>query len=501
MSGTNDFQLFATDPTANVLTTANYAADSQRTIGNQPGVARSDFNNKALRQTSIIATVVAQLVADYTNQNVVDDGTTATILANLKASLTSAISQNGYLGPCRAATVGSNITLAGGTPVTLDGVSLNVNDRILVKDQTTGSQNGLYYVSTLGTGSNGTWTRVPDAAQQGQLVAGAAVSVSEGATNAGTVWMLTTAGVITIGTTALAFARKDVGAPGFRNRLINGAMAIDQRNAGAAQTITAAAELAYTVDRWYAYCTGANVTGQRVAGTAPNKFNYLFTGAASVTKIGFAQRIEAANCQDLAGQTATLSVDLDNSLLTTVTWTAWYANTEDTFGTLASPTRTQIATGSFTVNSTLARYSTQISIPSAATTGIEVEFSVGAQTSGTWTIGRAQFEVGSVATAFEYRDVGDELRRCQRYFYAFPIGSVSSGANGTATNTYKYSYAFKQSMRVTPTAVSTGSFVFNNCQITGSALGTDFARMTVIVTATASFDFENNATWNWSAEL
>ena len=46
------------------------------------------------------------------------------------------------------------------------------------------------------------------------------------------------------------------------NRIINGAMNIDQRNAGASQTITAAAALAYTVDRWYAYCTGANVTGQ-----------------------------------------------------------------------------------------------------------------------------------------------------------------------------------------------------------------------------------------------
>ena len=47
-----------------------------------------------------------------------------------------------------------------------------------------------------------------------------------------------------------------------RNRIINGEMLIDQRNAGAAQTITAAAALAYTVDRWYAYCTGANEIGR-----------------------------------------------------------------------------------------------------------------------------------------------------------------------------------------------------------------------------------------------
>ena len=58
---------------------------------------------------------------------------------------------------------------------------------------------------------------------------------------------------------------------GFRNRIINGDMRIDQRNAGASQTFTAAAALAYSVDRFYGYCTGANVTGARVAGTAPNE--------------------------------------------------------------------------------------------------------------------------------------------------------------------------------------------------------------------------------------
>ena len=201
-----------------------------------------------------------------------------------------------------------------------------------------------------------------------------------------------------------------------RNILINGAMAIDQRNAGASQTITAGSALAYTVDRWYAYCTGANATGQRVAGTAPNQFNYRFTGAASVSKIGFAQRIEASNSQHLAGRTATLSVDLANSLLTTITWVASYATTADSFGTIASPTKTQIATGTFTVNSTLTRYATSIAIPAGATTGIEIEFSVGAQTSGTWTIGRVQLEDTPEQTTFEYRSTQHELLLCQRYF-------------------------------------------------------------------------------------
>ena len=254
---------------------------------------------------------------------------------------------------------------------------------------------------------------------------------------------------------------------GLRNRVINGNFYADQRNAGAAQTITAAAALAYTVDRFYAYCTGANVTGQRLAGTAPNAYLYRFTGAASVTNIGFAQRIENLNCQDFAGNTATLSVDLSNSLLTTVTWTAWYANTANTFGTLASPTRTLISTGTFTVTSTLTRYSTNITIPAAATTGIEIELSVGAQISGTWNIGSWQLEFGSVATPFEQRPYGMELALCQRYFFktfqqgtapATNAGSVGAlqfvQTLGASLDQAVGTFRFPVTMRTTPTTVT-----------------------------------------------
>ncbi|MGD0762099.1 MAG: hypothetical protein ABR929_02720 [Roseiarcus sp.] len=240
---------------------------------------------------------------------------------------------------------------------------------------------------------------------------------------------------------------------GFRNRLINGAMAIDQRNNGASQTITAAAALAYTIDRFYAYCTGANVTGQRVSGSTPDQYLYQFSGAASVTAIGFAQRIEAANSFDLAGQTATLSVKLANTLLTTVAWTAYYANSADAFGTLASPTKTQIATGSFTVNSTLTRYSAQIAIPAAATTGVEIVLSVGAQTSGTWTIGEVQFELGQVATPFERRPIGFEIAACQRYYVGYASQFVAIAylsSQGAAA------FNWPVPMRATPTL--TGSW-------------------------------------------
>jgi hypothetical protein len=248
---------------------------------------------------------------------------------------------------------------------------------------------------------------------------------------------------------------------GFKNRIINGAMAIDQRNAGASQTFTAGGALAYSVDRWYGYCTGANVTGQQVAGTyASSLSRYQFTGAASVTAIGFGQRIEQKNSFDLANTTATLSCYISNSLLTTVTWTAYYANSADSFGTLASPTRTQISTGTFTVTSTRTQYSTNISIPSAATTGIEIVFTVGAQTSGTWIIDSVQLEKGSTATSFDYRPYGTELALCQRYFetsydYGQALGATPTNVsytrwsnNGTANALEKW---FRVSKRATPT--------------------------------------------------
>jgi hypothetical protein len=227
---------------------------------------------------------------------------------------------------------------------------------------------------------------------------------------------------------------------GFKNRIINGQMQIAQRATSA--TITAGSTIAAgysTVDRFYVYCTGANVTAAQVAGSGATKNRLQITGAASVTAIGVGQRIESLNSYDLANSTATLSVDLANSLLTTVTWTAFYANTADTFGTLASPTRTQIATGTFTVTSTVTNYNVQISIPAAATTGIEIVLTVGAQISGTFTIGNVQLEKGVTATSFDYRDYGRELMMCQRYFEA--IGALSGGGNfatfgfGTGTST------------------------------------------------------------------
>lgn len=285
---------------------------------------------------------------------------------------------------------------------------------------------------------------------------------------------------------------------GHRNRLMNGAMKIDQRNSGSTQTFTAGGALAYTVDRWYGYCTGANITGARITSGAENR--YRFTGAASNTGVGFGQRIEAANSMDLAGRTCTLSCKLSSSSLTQVTWTAFYANTADTFGTLASPTRTQIASGTFSISSTEAVYNAQVSVPAAATTGIEIVLTGGALlASQTLTIGDVQFEPGGVPTPFEHRMIGAELALCQRYFWS-GYSSIYS-YNGDLGSVPKGMYIqFPVTMRVAPTiAYGTATVATLTNSESTTQIRTNGFIYYVNVTANGSFARENPTTA--SAEL
>ncbi|WP_429129239.1 phage tail protein [Aeromonas veronii] len=99
----------------------------------------------------------------------------------------------------RAATV-ANITLSG--VQTIDGVVLTVGERVLVKDQAAAAQNGIYLVAAQG------WVRSIDADNGTKLSSGARVAVEAGTSNAGSVWYLSTAGTINVGTTALTFVNE-----------------------------------------------------------------------------------------------------------------------------------------------------------------------------------------------------------------------------------------------------------------------------------------------------
>ena len=96
----------------------------------------------------------------------------------------------------------ANISLSS-APAAIDGVTLSSDDRVLVKDQSTGSQNGLYVFN----GSGSAMTRATDADANAEVTSGMFTFVTEGSTNADSGFVLTTDGSITVGSTALAFAQ------------------------------------------------------------------------------------------------------------------------------------------------------------------------------------------------------------------------------------------------------------------------------------------------------
>src|SRR5260370_18677404 len=100
--------------------------------------------------------------------------------------------------PVRVATTGSGIALSG--LQTIDGVALSVGDRVLAKDQTDATTNGIYNAQT------STWTRAIDANNNSQFAQGLMVAVAGGAVNANGLFRLTTANPITLGTSALTWS-------------------------------------------------------------------------------------------------------------------------------------------------------------------------------------------------------------------------------------------------------------------------------------------------------
>lgn len=99
--------------------------------------------------------------------------------------------------PCVVATT-ANITLSG--TQTIDGVAVVADDRVLVKNQTTGADNGIYIVAA------STWTRATDFNGANDVKKGTLIYVHSGSTNIG-LWRITTSDPITIGTTSLSFTK------------------------------------------------------------------------------------------------------------------------------------------------------------------------------------------------------------------------------------------------------------------------------------------------------
>ena len=280
-----------------------------------------------------------------------------------------------------------------------------------------------------------------------------------------------------------------------KSRIINGAMVIDQRNAGASVT---GADANYAVDRYQMYLsnsTGSKGNMQQNQGsvTPPVGFtNYLgftTTSAYSVgTLDGYAlqQRIEGYNMADFGWGTANAK---------TVTLSFWaYSSLTGTFGGAIANGGANYAYP-FSYSIPVANTWTQISVTIAGATsgtwlttngiGAFVSFSLGtgttySGTAGAWTgsfkisatgatsvvgtngatfyITGCQLEVGSSATGFEYRQYQQELALCQRYYYKIINGSGNSRVlSGYITTTTQAIHVLNMpvSMRTSPTALET----------------------------------------------
>ena len=284
---------------------------------------------------------------------------------------------------------------------------------------------------------------------------------------------------------------------GFKNRIINGDMRIDQRNAGAAVTMTTTG--VFPVDRWQCYEESDGVmTAQQVSDAPAGFLNSIkFTTTTADGSITGAERvyaiqvIEANNIIDLAWGTASAK---------TVTVSFWVKSSlTGTFGgslrgTLNYPfSYTIISANTWEQKSVTIAGPTTGTWPTNNTGGITLAFAMGigpvlSGGGGAWTTSNfiaplgavavistlnatfqvtgVQFEVGSTATSFDVRPYGTELQLCQRYFVSdtfYAQGYMTSG------NDYSIMIQHPVTMRAGPTrTLGTQNFFVN---VTSVVLG------------------------------
>jgi hypothetical protein len=272
---------------------------------------------------------------------------------------------------------------------------------------------------------------------------------------------------------------------GFKNRIINGAMTIDQRNAGASVT-PAANEV--TLDRWYALMSAASKYSVQQSATAPAGFkNSLIVTSTSAYSVGASdafnllQSIEGLNISDLGWGTA------DAQAVTLSFWVR--SSLTGTFGgVLQNENNTRSYPFSYTISTANTYEYKTIAIVGDTTgtwlttngLGIKVRFSLGAGatvsgTAGAWSgsdfrsatgatsvvgtsgatffVTGVQLEKGSVATPFEFRSIGQELALCQRYFQSW----TATGSINYWGGTGRLFFSIPVQMRATPTFALTGT--------------------------------------------
>lgn len=235
----------------------------------------------------------------------------------------SQIYDSDFKNSCRVAT-GSNVTLIGGAPNSVDGVTLSLYDRVLVRAQTNGAQNGIYFVTTLGTGSNGTWTRSLDADASDKLTPGTTLSVEEGTSFGGKMYRMTSSGPITIGSTVITWT--DVSGGGATAGGLNGQIQFNSTNTfGGATFLT------------YVSGTGLVIANAGIASSSTSTGTMVITGGLGVsgTVYGGAAAFTTATSTNLSSSNAQItggSVTGGTGAFTTLTATNFTSGNADITG-------------------------------------------------------------------------------------------------------------------------------------------------------------------------
>ena len=171
--------------------------------GTQTAATISDFDTQV--RTSRLDQMAAPTAAVSLNsQRITNLGAPITATdAATRGYVDAAVNGTDWKQSVRCASTANIATLSG--LLTIDGITVVAGDRVLVKDQTTGSANGIYVAAS------GAWARATDADENAEVTAGLAVMVTEGTTNADTQWRLTTNDAIVVGTTSLTFTQIGAG--------------------------------------------------------------------------------------------------------------------------------------------------------------------------------------------------------------------------------------------------------------------------------------------------
>jgi hypothetical protein len=166
----------------------------------------------------------------------------------------SQIKGSSYKLPCKVVT-SSSISLTGGAPLVVDGYTLATNDRVLAISQSTATQNGIYLVTTPGSGNNGTWVRAADFSLSDDAFQGTQVYITTGSVNRSSTYALITPDPIILDTTNLTFGRTEKEVFTKSAALVNNAL-IQQTDTGS-----------FVVWRANVPCTAISVLGYRDSGS------------------------------------------------------------------------------------------------------------------------------------------------------------------------------------------------------------------------------------------